>query len=86
MSSKGRNSCASPQGRKGDGEMIEKNPVDMAAKILLLLGGLNWGVMGVASVNVLGLIFGSIPLLLSLIYIVVGLAAVYDLYVIFVKK
>ena len=66
--------------------MIEKNPVDMAAKILLIIGGLNWGVMGVASINVLGMVFGSIPLLLSLIYILVGLAAVYDLYVIFVKK
>ena len=64
--------------------MIEKNPVDMAAKLLLIVGGLDAG-LSMAGINVLGIIFGSIPLLLSLIYILVGLAALYSLYTIFRK-
>ena len=48
----------------------------MIAFILLVIGGLNWGLIGInPNWNVVGLIFGSISWLERLIYILVGLSA-----------
>jgi len=52
--------------------------VDMIALILLVVGGLNWGILGLTgSTNVVWMIFGTWPMLVNLIYILVGLSAVY---------
>ena len=50
------------------------------AFILLVIGGLNWGLIGIggfvgANWNVIGLIFGSVPVVAWIIYILVGLSA-----------
>ena len=51
------------------------------AWVLLLIGGLNWGLVGLgmligSNLNVVGLIFGSMPTLEAIIYLLVGIAAV----------
>ena len=56
--------------------------------ILLAIGGLNWGLVGLGmwfggNWNIVNLIFGSIPWLASLIYIIIGLSA---LFLIFTHK
>lgn len=52
--------------------------VDLIALILLVVGGLNWGIMGLTGgTNVVWMIFGTWPMLVNLIYILVGLSAVY---------
>ena len=52
--------------------------VDMITLILLVVGGLNWGIMGLTGgTNVVWMIFGTWPMLVNLIYILVGLSAVY---------
>lgn len=56
----------------------------IVAFILLVIGGLNWGLVGInADWNVVQLILGSFPWLESLVYILVGLSA---LYLIFTHK
>ncbi len=50
------------------------------AFILLVIGGLNWGLVGVAHFNLVSALFGNWAWLESLIYILVGLAAIYDLF------
>ena len=48
------------------------------AFILLVIGGLNWGLIGINSNwNLVWMIFGSWPTLVSIIYILVGLSAIY---------
>lgn len=52
---------------------------DMAAWILVLIGALNWGLVGLGGFfggnwNVVNLIFGSISWLEYIVYILVGLA------------
>ncbi len=60
--------------------------LDTIAMILLIIGGLNWGLIGInMDWNVVGMIFGSMGWLLNLIYILVGLSAVYEL-VMWAKK
>lgn len=57
--------------------------VHKTAKILLLIGGLNWGLLGLGMLmgkgdawNVVRMIFGSMPTLEAVVYVLVGLAAV----------
>ncbi len=53
--------------------------IDIIAAILLIIGGLNWGIIGVSDTNIVQSIFGSQPVLLHIIYILVGLSAVYSI-------
>jgi uncharacterized membrane protein YuzA (DUF378 family) len=47
------------------------------AVILLLIGGLNWGLVGLFKVDLIASIFGDMSMLSRIIYVLVGLAAVY---------
>ena len=57
------------------------NVVDWIALILLIIGGLNWGLVGLFDFNLVAAIFGAASILSKIIYIVVGLAGVYCIYV-----
>lgn len=49
----------------------------MAAFGLLVVGGVNWGLHGLMGVNLVSMVFGSAPALENLVYILVGVSAVY---------
>ena len=54
--------------------------------ILFIVGGVNWLVVGAggfmdADWNVVGMLLGSMPALENLVYVLVGLSAVYELVV-----
>jgi uncharacterized membrane protein YuzA (DUF378 family) len=51
--------------------------LDIIATILLVVGGLNWGLVGVANFDLVAAIFGPMSLLSRIVYVLVGLAAVY---------
>lgn len=53
--------------------------------ILLIIGGLNWGSMGLFDVNFITAIFGSWPMLVKIIYIVVGVCGLYGIYMLWCK-
>ena len=46
------------------------------AWILVIVGALNWGLVGIADLNVVSTIFGSWPMVLRVVYILVGAAGV----------
>ena len=52
--------------------------------IILIVGGINWGLLGLFNVDIISGIFGS--LLGRLIYIVIGAAAGYLIYQIYVQR
>jgi len=54
--------------------------IDIIAGILLLVGGLNWGLVGFFDYNLVGHIFGSVPMVGRLIYGLVGLSAIYKIF------
>ncbi|AFC99742.1 hypothetical protein Mtc_0987 [Methanocella conradii HZ254] len=60
---------------------VKRDPLLIISAILLIIGGLNWLVVAFG-VNVVEAIFGpvSTSILTRLIYILVGLAAIYMLY------
>lgn len=51
--------------------------LDKIVFFLLIIGGLNWGLIGLFNWNLIGAIFGSFYVISRIIYILVGLAAVY---------
>jgi uncharacterized membrane protein YuzA (DUF378 family) len=60
-------------------------PFGWLAFILVVIGGLNWGLVGIGmlsgrNMNVLKIIFGGIPALESIIYIIIGLLALYGIF------
>ena len=60
--------------------MAVKNPVDLIALILVIVGGLNWGLVGLFKFDLVATIFGTGSALARIVYIVVGLSAVYMIY------
>jgi len=58
--------------------MYSMKNLKMVAMVLLVVGGLNWGIMGLTGgTNVVWALFGSWPMLVNVIYILVGLSALY---------
>ena len=53
------------------------------AFVLLIIGGLNWGLVGLFNFDLVKTIFGSMSLIARVVYVLVGLSAVYA---IFAKK
>ena len=51
----------------------------MVAYVLLWVGGLNWGLIGLLDMNLVNQLLGSMPELERLVYILVGVSAVYTL-------
>ena len=47
------------------------------ALILLVVGGLNWGLVGLFEFDLVAAIFGEMSILSRIIYVLVGLAAIY---------
>ena len=56
------------------------NALDWAATILMIVGGLNWGLVGVLDFNLVAALFGDQTPLSRLVYALVGLAALYGIY------
>jgi uncharacterized membrane protein YuzA (DUF378 family) len=51
-------------------------PMSLIAAILLIVGGLNWGLVGIANFDLVATIFGDGSVVSKAVYIVVGVAAV----------
>ncbi len=60
--------------------MVRLNALDWIALILATIGAINWGLVGLFGFNLVSAIFGGVPFLLALIYVVVGLAGLWLIY------
>ena len=58
-------------------EMKRMKMLDMAALLIGIVGCLNWGLIGIANFNLVNFIFGGIPFLEMIVYLVVGLSGIY---------
>ncbi|MEI6498953.1 MAG: DUF378 domain-containing protein [bacterium] len=57
--------------------MARMNSLDWLALVLVLIGGLNWGLVGFFDYNLVSAIFGDMTAFSRVIYALVGLSAVY---------
>jgi len=53
-------------------------PLDVVAAVLLVVGGLNWGLVGVANFDLVATLFGAGSILAKVVYTLVGVSAVYQ--------
>ena len=53
--------------------------INIITLILIIVGGLNWGLVGLLNLNLVTTIFGSTSFLSALVYTLVGISAVYQL-------
>lgn len=62
-----------------------KYDLEFVVKLLVIIGGLNWLLVGALNFNLVEVLFGSIPMLVQAVYVIVGLCALYMLYLLFQK-
>ena len=55
--------------------MYKLNIIDKLSFVFVLVGAINWGLLGLFNFNLVSAIFGSVPFLARAIYILVGLSA-----------
>lgn len=54
--------------------------MDWVAMVLMIVGGLNWGLIGAFDFNLVSALFGEQSALTRLVYVLVGLASLYGIY------
>ncbi|MFW5990964.1 MAG: DUF378 domain-containing protein [Candidatus Nanoarchaeia archaeon] len=61
--------------------MRKMDAIDWGALVLLIIGGLNWGVYGLFNrTDLVDLIFGGYNIVSRIIYVLVGISALYMIY------
>ncbi|HKJ60121.1 MAG TPA: DUF378 domain-containing protein [Halobacteriales archaeon] len=64
---------------------IRASALDWVSLVLVIVGAINWGLVGLGSFvgsnfNLVNLLLGGFPAVESLVYVLVGLAGLYELY------
>lgn len=62
---------------------MERNTLGWITIILVIIGAINWGLVGIADWNLVNLIFGSVMWLENTIYVLVGLSGIWELVMLF---
>ena len=60
--------------------------VGKIAYILIVIGAINWGLVGLLNMDLVATIFGGIPILAKIIYILIGASGVYALVCMITKE
>ena len=62
------------------------NEFEWATWVFVIVGALNWGLVGAFKMDLIQIIFGTSPLLMQIVYILVGASGLYWLYKVLVAK
>lgn len=54
-------------------------PLDVVSYVLILVGALNWGLVGLFGFDLVAALFGEMTIFGRIVYALVGLAALYDI-------
>jgi uncharacterized membrane protein YuzA (DUF378 family) len=54
--------------------------IDIIVATLLVIGGLNWGLVGIFGFNLVATIFGEMSIASRIVYFVVGFCALYQVF------
>jgi uncharacterized membrane protein YuzA (DUF378 family) len=66
--------------RRADAALHHLGALDWVAMVLLIIGGLNWGLMGLLNIDLIAAMFGEMTQAARAAYIVVGLSGLYAIY------
>ena len=59
---------------------MEKTALDWIAFVLVIVGGLNWGLVGLWQYDLVEALLGTMPMVQKTVYVLVGVAALYMVY------
>jgi len=57
-----------------------KDTLEFMAILLLVIGGLNWGLVGLLNLDLIKILLGPVLILQQIVYILIGLAALVVVY------
>ncbi|MDP3975272.1 MAG: DUF378 domain-containing protein [Candidatus Jorgensenbacteria bacterium] len=60
--------------------------VSFIATLLMVIGAINWGLVGLFDWNLVGAIFGSWPAVEMIVYVLVGLSGIWGISLLVPKK
>lgn len=58
--------------------------IDKIALVLVIIGAINWGLVGIFNFNLVDTIFGMMSILSRIIYILVGISGLWTIRLLFV--
>ncbi|PIR59297.1 MAG: DUF378 domain-containing protein [Candidatus Pacebacteria bacterium CG10_big_fil_rev_8_21_14_0_10_56_10] len=58
---------------------MKMNPLDWVTLVLVVIGGINWGLVGLIGLDLVATIFGAMSFITRVVYILVGLSAIYTI-------
>jgi uncharacterized membrane protein YuzA (DUF378 family) len=61
------------------------NGLDWTALVLLVVGGLNWGMIGAFNIDLVSSLFGEMTMLTRVVYGLVGISALYSAFTLSAK-
>ncbi len=64
--------------------MIFMKIIDKIALALIIIGAINWGLVGLFSFNLVDTIFGAMSIISRIIYVLVGLSGLWAIRLLFV--
>jgi uncharacterized membrane protein YuzA (DUF378 family) len=59
---------------------MKMNALDWIAFVLVIVGAINWGLVGLFKLDLVQLLVGSIPIVATIVYVLVGLSGIYMIY------
>jgi uncharacterized membrane protein YuzA (DUF378 family) len=80
-----KSSFAQGFGGRREVRKMKMSVLDWVAWVLAVVGALNWGLIGVANYNLVTAIFG-VGLITQVVYILVGVAGLYLVWMAYAKK
>lgn len=60
--------------------------IDTIALILIIIGAINWGLVGIFNFNLVDTIFGAMSIISRIIYIFVGISGLWGIKLLFDNK
>ncbi len=65
---------------------MRMNALDWTGLVLIIIGGLNWGLVGLFDFDLVAAIFGDMSILSRIVYTLVGVGAIYTIFSAATKK
>ena len=65
--------------------MKNLNAFDWVCFVLIIIGGVNWGMVGIFNIDLVSTLFGDLTALTRVVYSLVGVSALYTVYVLSTK-
>lgn len=64
-------------------EVIEMKIIDKIALVLIIIGAINWGLIGIFKFNLVDTLFGTMSLLSRIVYTLVGISGLWGIKLLF---